>query len=111
MKLSQQLADKASDFPEYSYGANQVTLHLQNGKEVNNVILAWASEIVKVGGKPVSSEEELPFSPPKEPSKELLEQNLFMPRVHRHYIPGRVWHVTHRCHKQEFLLNLESMNQ
>jgi putative transposase len=27
-----------------------------------------------------------------------------MARAHRHYIPGCVWHITHRCHKQEFLL-------
>ena len=27
-----------------------------------------------------------------------------MPRANRHYIPGYVWHITHRCHKQEFLL-------
>jgi len=27
-----------------------------------------------------------------------------MPRAKRHYIPGYVWHITHRCHKQEFLL-------
>lgn len=27
-----------------------------------------------------------------------------MPRANRHFIPGQVWHVTHRCHKQEFLL-------
>ncbi len=27
-----------------------------------------------------------------------------MPRANRHYIPGYVWHLTHRCHKQEFLL-------
>ncbi len=27
-----------------------------------------------------------------------------MPRANRHYIPGCVWHITHRCHKQEFLL-------
>ncbi len=26
-----------------------------------------------------------------------------MPRANRHYIPGCVWHITHRCHKQEFL--------
>jgi len=25
-------------------------------------------------------------------------------RVHRHYIPGHIWHITHRCHKREFLL-------
>jgi len=27
-----------------------------------------------------------------------------MPRASRHYIPGHVWHITHRCHKKEFLL-------
>ena len=27
-----------------------------------------------------------------------------MPRARRHYIPGYVWHITHRCHKKEFLL-------
>jgi len=25
-------------------------------------------------------------------------------RAKRHYIPGHVWHITHRCHKREFLL-------
>ncbi len=27
-----------------------------------------------------------------------------MARANRHYIPGCVWHITHRCHKHEFLL-------
>ena len=27
-----------------------------------------------------------------------------MARAKRHYIPGQVWHLTHRCHKREFLL-------
>jgi putative transposase len=27
-----------------------------------------------------------------------------MPRANRHILPGHVWHITHRCHKQEFLL-------
>ncbi len=27
-----------------------------------------------------------------------------MPRVNRYYLPGYVWHITHRCHKREFLL-------
>ncbi len=26
-----------------------------------------------------------------------------MARAQRHYIPGHVWHITHRCHKKEFL--------
>ena len=27
-----------------------------------------------------------------------------MARANRHHIPGQVCHITHRCHKQEFLL-------
>jgi len=27
-----------------------------------------------------------------------------MPRAKRHFIPGYIWHITHRCHKREFLL-------
>ncbi len=29
-----------------------------------------------------------------------------MARAKRHYIPGQIWHLTHRCHKREFLLKL-----
>lgn len=27
-----------------------------------------------------------------------------MPRANRHFLPGYIWHITHRCHRQEFLL-------
>ena len=27
-----------------------------------------------------------------------------MARANRHYIPGYVWHITHRCHQKDFLL-------
>ncbi len=27
-----------------------------------------------------------------------------MARANRHYIPGYIWHITHRCHRREFLL-------
>jgi putative transposase len=27
-----------------------------------------------------------------------------MARAKRHYLPGHVWYLTHRCHKKEFLL-------
>lgn len=27
-----------------------------------------------------------------------------MPRANRYYLPGHIWHITHRCHKKEFLL-------
>jgi putative transposase len=27
-----------------------------------------------------------------------------VPRANRYFLPGHVWHITHRCHKKEFLL-------
>jgi putative transposase len=30
-----------------------------------------------------------------------------MPRANRYYLPGAVWHITHRCHDQQFLLKFE----
>jgi putative transposase len=29
-----------------------------------------------------------------------------MARAKRHFLPRHVWHLTHRCHKKEFLLKL-----
>ena len=34
-----------------------------------------------------------------------------MARANRHYIPGYVWHITHRCHKKEFLLKFARDNR
>ncbi|MCP3929439.1 MAG: hypothetical protein GY705_10100 [Bacteroidetes bacterium] len=62
MKLPEHLANKAKQFPESSYGANKVTLVLQNGIEIKEVFLAWGEEIVKIGNKPIESTNELPFS-------------------------------------------------
>ncbi len=30
-----------------------------------------------------------------------------MARTNRHHLPGSVWHITHRCHKREFLLKFD----
>jgi putative transposase len=27
-----------------------------------------------------------------------------VPRANRHFLPGYVWHITHRCHRRQFLL-------
>ena len=27
-----------------------------------------------------------------------------MPRANRHFLPGYIWHITHRCHQKQFLL-------
>jgi len=34
-----------------------------------------------------------------------------MARANRHFIPGSIWHITHRCHKQEFLLKFAKDRQ
>ena len=30
-----------------------------------------------------------------------------MPRANRYFMPGYIWHITHRCHKREFLLKFK----
>jgi len=30
-----------------------------------------------------------------------------MARANRHHLPGYVWHITHRCHKREYLLKFD----
>ena len=27
-----------------------------------------------------------------------------MPRAHRYFLSGYIWHITHRCHRKSFLL-------
>jgi putative transposase len=34
-----------------------------------------------------------------------------MARAKRHYIPGYIWHITHRCHKRDFLLKFAKDRQ
>jgi putative transposase len=34
-----------------------------------------------------------------------------MPRANRFFLPGTVWHITHRCHNREFLLKFEKDRQ
>jgi len=34
-----------------------------------------------------------------------------MPRANRFFLPGYVWHITHRCHKREFLLKFARTRQ
>jgi len=33
--------------------------------------------------------------------------NQVVPRANRYFLPGTVWHLTHRCHNKEFLLRFE----
>ncbi len=34
-----------------------------------------------------------------------------MPRAHRYHLAGYIWHITHRCHKREFLLKFAKDKQ
>ena len=34
-----------------------------------------------------------------------------MARANRHFIPGQIWHITHRCHCKDFLLKLAKDRQ
>jgi hypothetical protein len=34
-----------------------------------------------------------------------------MPRANRYFIPGQIGHVTHCCHKREFLLKFGKVNK
>ena len=34
-----------------------------------------------------------------------------MPRANRYFLPGYVWHITHRCHKKDFLLKFSRDRQ
>ncbi len=34
-----------------------------------------------------------------------------MPRANRYFLPGYIWHITHRCHKKDFLLKFSRDRQ
>ena len=34
-----------------------------------------------------------------------------MPRANRYFVPVYIWHITHRCHKKEFLLKFSKDRQ
>jgi hypothetical protein len=61
LRIPEELAGKANFFPESSYGATTVTLILSDGRRIDDVILAWASQIVKVRGRDVTEAGDLGF--------------------------------------------------
>jgi putative transposase len=44
-------------------------------------------------------------------AKRAIFVGALMARANRHYIPGHIWHITHRCHKREFLLRFAKDRQ
>ena len=61
MELPSQLSDKASEFPETSYGATHVVLLLNDNRKIENVVLAWGSDIVRINNVPIEVIEDLGF--------------------------------------------------
>jgi hypothetical protein len=61
LDLPQRLLEKTNAMPEYSYGANKVTLILKDGSQVHNVFLAWGRKIVKIDKRQIESEAQLKF--------------------------------------------------
>jgi len=59
--LPEYLCEKTYGFPEYSYGANKVTLLLNDGRRIQHVLLAWGRTIVKIKEKKIEKDEDLPF--------------------------------------------------
>ncbi len=62
MKLPPKLSEKASEFPEHSYGSTLVELILKDGKRIQNVTLAWGTEIVKIDGKKIAGDDNIAFN-------------------------------------------------
>jgi len=62
MNIPSLLSDKASSFPEVSYGATKVTLVLKDNSKIENVVLAWGSEIVKIRNTPIEKIKHLTFT-------------------------------------------------
>jgi len=56
--LPQNIQDQISEMPECSYGANKVTLILDDGTSYDDVYVAWGKDVVKVGNS-----ENIPFDP------------------------------------------------
>ncbi len=50
MLLPERLRGKVQTFGEVSMGANRVALVLKSGAVIDDVILAWGNEIVRIGG-------------------------------------------------------------
>jgi hypothetical protein len=48
-QLPERFRDLVSAMPEYSYGATRIRVTLDDGSQIDDVFVAWGSEIVNVG--------------------------------------------------------------
>ena len=62
IKIPYNLSVKAADFPESSFGVNQVTLILIDGRKIREVYLARGEEIIKIRNKSIYGIKDVGFS-------------------------------------------------
>lgn len=48
--LPEQVKVKILTFPEYKMGAHRVAITMKDGSTIEDVIVAWGFEVLKVGG-------------------------------------------------------------
>jgi len=59
--IPEHLATKTRAIPESSYGAQHVAFILSDGRRISDVVLAWGSEIVRIGMRDITSAADLDF--------------------------------------------------
>lgn len=57
-QIPERFVDQISQMPEASYGATRIEVTLEDGRVCRNVVVAWGSEVVRVGGSST-----IPFDP------------------------------------------------
>jgi hypothetical protein len=50
VRLPEVIAAKVRDLPEDSMGAHRVALVLDDGTIIDDVVVAWSREVIRVGG-------------------------------------------------------------
>ena len=61
LSIAPNLAERAIAFRETSFGGTRVTLILRDGRHIHDVVLAWGSEITKVGTQIITKPDDLDF--------------------------------------------------
>jgi len=61
LSIASNLTERAIAFGETSYGGTRVTLILRDGRRIHDVVLAWGSEIAKVGTQIITKPNDLDF--------------------------------------------------
>jgi hypothetical protein len=54
-RLPETIKTKIIAFGEYKYGASKVALVMSDGSIIEDVIVAWGDEVVRIGGVDVAS--------------------------------------------------------